>query len=257
MPSVPSSTCTTARSRSASRTSPCRVCRSPSGSPRTRPSPRRRRRARPGADRAAPRSRCTPAAPSWSCRHPVLARPGDSPSRPAEHVLRPGGHVVRRRGFLPGPQDRGEVLVLDRRRGDPGAGQLAGSARRPAGPRRPARRPGSAPQLASTGLSALCCSRPSRMSRPATSVTRSRGRQGGGAHQLGQRADPVGLGEQRGQPGSGAPPSRRHPRRRARRRPSRRPGRTTRTRRRPGSGGRRRGRGPASTGRGRSAACRR
>ena len=107
-----------------------------------------------------------------------------------------------------------------------------------------------------SALSALCCSTASRSSRPASSTTRSCAGQRADADQLGERGEPVGLGEQAddprraggAQPGSPWPgvPGRRAPRRR---------GRTTRTRRPPGSAARRRGRGRASTGSGRTARC--
>ena len=180
-----------------------------------------------------------------------LRASGASASRRARDLV----HRVRR-GLAGGPQDRGEVDLLDLGGGDPAVDQrLAGVDDREHGVDERGRLLGACSARRSASR-ALCCRTPSRSSRPASSTTRSRPGSDAGADELGEV-------------GRAGPPRRASAITRARRRRPvrvavagvpdargpRRRGRTSRTSRRPGSAARRPGRGPGTTARARTVRC--
>ena len=255
MPPVPSRTCTTARSRSASRTSPCRVSPSPSliVANSSQPTP-----VTPRTTSSGPRSSATAVysrrAQAAHAARPVLAlRRAQLPVEAGEHRPLSGGDRFRRARLFPGPQDRGEVLALHAPRATPAP---ASSRQRAAtaSTASPSAAALALPQKPSTGLSALCCSTPSLISRPPRIAARSAGGRAAtpisSASALSRSASASSADSsllRRAHPASPARPARRPPRPRR--------GRTTRTRRRPGSAARRRDRGQVTTGRGRNAGC--
>ena len=163
-------------------------------------------------------SRCTQAVirsarSRWVTRRSRAHRPLHRRRRPAGPAasivarLRVARDRVRSAGFLPGAQDRREVLLLDRAGRDTAARPAPGSARRPRAPRSASAAARALSQLASVALSALCCRTPSLISRPARIVARSPGGSGAGAHQFGERAEPVRFGEQGGHPAPAVGPA--------------------------------------------------
>ena len=169
--SVPSSTWTTARSRSTSRTRPCRTsprvaCRI---ARRTRPS---RRRSTPRTTSSGPRISSTSVYSTASAASAAAAAAAAHRSRSSGPASAPAGPGHRRR--RPGPvssrarSSGGEVELLDRRGGHARARRAASQrVDRRRARRRPARRSSPAEQYASLADRALCCSTPSRSSRPA------------------------------------------------------------------------------------------
>ena len=147
---------------------------------------------------------------------PIAGVLDDAPTRSwpglprCEPVQRPPGRRrgatptpvdVRRAGLVARPQQRAAVDLLEHARRAPRARPAPGTGRATASTASTSAAPFSGEQSASSGDSALCCSTASRSSRPASSTIRS----GPGSEpmpdQLGQRGQPVGLGEQRRGPG--------------------------------------------------------
>ena len=197
MPSVPSSTWTTARSRSTSRTSPCRSLAGVEPDPwRTRPSRRPRRRARPAAARAA---RATSV---YSTRHagPRLMRSSSSAASIASRRRRTPSDVVGS-GLLAGPHQRPEVDLLDRGRRGTAGRPAPGSGRPRPGPRRPARRPWPAEQYASLrGSARSAAARPRAAAGRRACTIRSCAGSAPTPTSSASAGEPVGLGEQRRRP---------------------------------------------------------
>ena len=172
---------------------------------------------------------------------PVIAAP---PARAsiARRVPRDGVRVGRA-GLLRRPQQRAVVDLLERRGGTPRLDQLLAPVD-DGEHRLDQRRPWWRSSDASLRCSALCCSTPSRSSRPASITIRSCPGIAAAPTSSASVAEPVGLGEQRQHPARRCAQLRVAVARRTRRPSRRRRGRTSPTRPPRGSAARRPGRGP-------------